>query len=676
MKSGSFAAGPPVVAHGRAVLGDLDAGLEREWLVTNGLGGFAMGSLAGPATRAYHGWLIAATQPPVGRRLLVGGLVERVTAADRTFALDAHEFADGTLDGHGWELQESFLLDGSMPTWRFAIEDQIVERRVWMARGTNTTYVRYRLARGSRPLRLAVSTLATDRDFHAATRAGPTPTVERVANGVVVGWPGDGTSLRILGPDANVTTDGEWWYGFRHRAESARGESDLSDLYLAATHTATLGPNRAWTLILSAEEAPDVDPEAALLDAHSHDADLVRAAGGDRLSPFARQLVIAADAFIVRRDAVAQGADDPLAGGEGRSIVAGYPWFNDWGRDTMIALPGLTLATGRSAEAAAILRAYARWVAEGLLPNDFPSVAGVTREYNTVDAALWYIQAIRAYHEATGDDALRDELLPIVRSIVEAHIAGTRHGIGVDHADGLLRAGETGLALTWMDARIDEWVVTPRMGKPVEINALWYNALVTVGSWLQGTADAGSGQTYMSLAEQVAKSFRKRFWRPELGYLADVVDGPAGDDLTLRPNQVFALSLHFALLEGEQARSTLDSVGRALHTSYGLRTLAPSDPAYVGAYGGDRPTRDTAYHRGTSWAWLMGAYAEAVERVTGDRAAALSILRPFEAHLADAGQGSISEVFDGDAPHRPGGCPAQAWSVAEVLRAWRLLARE
>ena len=329
----------------------------------------------------------------------------------------------------------------------------------------------------------------------------------------------------------------------------------------------TLAPNRPWTLVLSTEDTPEVRGEEALLAAHGHDADVVRAAGGDRLSPFIRQLVIAADAFIVRRDAVAQGESDPLAEGEGRSIVAGYPWFNDWGRDTMIALPGLTLATGRSAEAAAILRAFGRWVVGGLLPNDFPSIAGVTPEYNTVDAALWYIQALRAYHDATGDDALRDELLPVVRAIVEAHIGGTLHGIGVDHADGLLRAGEPGLALTWMDARVDDWVVTARMGKPVEVNALWYNALVTVGSWLQGAADAATGQTYMTLAEQVAKSFRKRFWRPELGYLADVVDGPEGDDLALRPNQVFALSLHFALLEGDQARSALDAVGRALHTS-------------------------------------------------------------------------------------------------------------
>ena len=470
---------------------------------------------------------------------------------------------------------------------------------------------------------------------------------------------------------------GAWWYGFRHREETARGEADLSDLYLAGTHTVTLAPNRPWTLVLSTEDAPEVRGEEALLAAHGHDADVVRAAGGDRLSPFIRQLVIAADAFIVRRDAVAQGESDPLAEGEGRSIVAGYPWFNDWGRDTMIALPGLTLATGRSAEAAAILRAFGRWVVGGLLPNDFPSIAGVTPEYNTVDAALWYIQALRAYHDATGDDALRDELLPVVRAIVEAHIGGTRHGIGVDHADGLLRAGEPGLA-AHLDGRPgrrlgrhrpdgqarrdqrplvqrarDGRVMAPGRGRRRHRTDLHDPRRAGGEVVPQAVLAPGAG---LSRGRRRRAGGRRPRPSPEPG---------------LRP--VAPLR---APRGGPGARRALDAVGRALHTSYGLRTLAPGDAAYIGLYTGDRRARDGAYHQGTSWAWLMGAYAEAIERVTGDRAAALSVLRPFEAHLADAGQGSISEIFDGDAPHLPRGCPAQAWSVAEVLRVWRLLARE
>ena len=666
----------PAVVHGRAILGELDAASRREWLVTNGIGGYAMGTLGGLATRSYHGWLVAATEPPVGRRVVVAGLVERATIGDRTVALDAQEFADGTIEGRGWELQESFVLDGSIPAWRFAIEDAILERRVWLGRGANTTYVQYRLARGDRPVRLAVSALTTDRAFHSLSRAGDPPAVEPIDGGLLVRWPGDQLTLRIQARDGEVATDGGWWLGFRYREETARGEPDLGDLYLAGTHRVTLQPGRSWTLVLSSEPEPDLDAEASLAAARTRDGELIRAAGGERLSPFVRQLVLAADAFIVRRDAVPTGPDDPPADGQGRSIIAGYPWFNDWGRDTMISLPGLTLATGRSVEAAAILRVFGRLVADGLVPNDLPSTRDQTPEYNTVDAALWYVQAVRAYDDATADATLREELLPVLVRIVEAHLAGTRHGIGVDQRDGLLHAGEAGIQLTWMDARLDDWVVTPRMGKPVEINALWYNALVTVGSWLLGTAASATGQHYMTLAEQVATSFRARFWRPALGYLADVVDGPDGDDLTLRPNQVFALSLPFALLEGTAARSTLEAVGRALGTSYGLRTLVPGDPRYVGVYAGDRRARDGAYHQGTAWAWLMGAYAEAIERVTGDRASALSVLRPFEAHLLDAGQGSVSEIFDGDPPHRPRGCPFQAWSVAEVLRVWRLLARE
>jgi predicted glycogen debranching enzyme len=675
----------PAIAFGRAIAGDLASAIRREWLVTNGIGGFASGTLAGIATRRYHGLLIAATEPPVGRRVFVGGLVETVTYRGATVALHAHEFANGTIEGAGFELVESFALEGSVPVWTYAIGDALLERRVWMGRATNTTYVRYRLARGGGPARLAVSALVTDRDIHQLTRgkAGNEPAVEPIDGGVVVhgspavlgGWPSS-ARLRVVASNGSFDPTGAWWWGFRHREETARGQDDVADLYLAGTHSMTLQPGESWTLVLSTEADPDLDGEAALAVVEARDSELLGRAGTQRASGFVRRLVLAADAFIVRRDVAPAGGPEPRSPIEGRSVIAGYPWFNDWGRDTMIALPGLTLATGRPEDGAAVLRAFGRWIADGLLPNDFPSSADARPEYNTVDAALWYVQAVRAHHEATADDNLLDELLPGLRVVVDAHVAGTRHGIGVDHRDGLLAAGEPGIQLTWMDARLDDWVVTPRIGKPVEINALWYNALCTVGPWLIARADAAAGHSYMALAEQVSRSFRARFWRPELGHLADVVDGPDGDDMSLRPNQVFALSLPFALVEGAAARATLEAVGRALLTSYGLRTLSPSDPAYLGRHEGDRRARDGAYHQGPAWAWLMGAYAEAVDRVTGDQAAALSILRPFEAHLADAGIGSISELFDGDAPHRPRGCPAQAWSVAEVLRVWRLLARE
>jgi predicted glycogen debranching enzyme len=340
----------------------------------------------------------------------------------------------------------------------------------------------------------------------------------------------------------------------------------------------------------------------------------------------------------------------------------------------MIALPGLTLSTGRPEDTADILRTFARYVADGLLPNNFPDSAGVIPGYNTVDATLWYVHAIRAYHEATGDDALIDELLPVFVDIAQKHIAGTRYGIHVDPNDGLLYAGEEGVQLTWMDAKIGDWVVTPRRGKPVEINALWYNLLSTLAGFLAARGD-GAAQTYRARAEQARASFRARFFQPERGYLADVVDGPEGDDWTLRPNQIFAISLPEPLLEGIEARRVLDAVGDALLTSYGLRSLDPEHPSYKGTYIGTPAERDSVYHQGPVWTWPIGAYVEAHYRVYGEREAALAHLRPFVDHLRDACLGSVSEILEGEAPHLPRGAVAQAWGVAEVLRVWRLLER-
>jgi predicted glycogen debranching enzyme len=355
-------------------------------------------------------------------------------------------------------------------------------------------------------------------------------------------------------------------------------------------------------------------------------------------------------------------------------VIAGYHWFNDWGRDTMIALPGLTLATGRADEAAAILRAFGRYVRDGLLPNNFHDDGGADPGYNTADAALWHLWAVQAYAEATGDAVLVDDLLPALRAIVDAYARGTRYGIGVDPADGLLRAGAPGLQLTWMDAKVGDWVVTPRVGKAVELNALWHNALRTLVAFLAARGDPAA-EGYAAQAERARASFLARFRAPDRAYLADVVDGPDGDDWALRPNQVFAVSLPFPLLQGADAEPVVEAVGQALLTSYGLRSLSPADPAYRGRYGGGPLERDGAYHQGPVWAWLLGAYAEARYRVYGNRAAALALLRPIADHLRDAGLGTVSEIFEGDAPHRPCGCIAQAWSVAEVLRVWRALAQ-
>jgi 4-alpha-glucanotransferase len=351
---------------------------------------------------------------------------------------------------------------------------------------------------------------------------------------------------------------------------------------------------------------------------------------------------------------------------DGRSVIAGYPWFGDWGRDTMIALPGLTLATGRLDDARKILETFARFVDQGMLPNVFPG-AGATADYNTVDAALWYIEAWRSYIAGSGDDAGLERVFPVLAEIIGWHQRGTRYGIVVDPADGLLRAGEPGVQLTWMDARVGDWVVTPRIGKPVEINALWYNALVTMSGFAERLGKPATA--YAAAAEHARLGFR-RFIKPDGGGLYDVIDGPAGMDPTVRPNQLLAVSLQASPLDSATQRQIVEHCGAALLTSYGLRSLAPGQPGYRDRYQGGVVERDGGYHQGPVWTWLLGHWALAHYRVHGDAAAAQVWLEPLADHLADAGLGQISEIFDGDPPHVPRGAPAQAWSVACVMEAW------
>jgi predicted glycogen debranching enzyme len=388
---------------------------------------------------------------------------------------------------------------------------------------------------------------------------------------------------------------------------------------------------------------------------------VLHAAGAAGEPDWVRQLVLAADQFIVQR-----GETD----GRGRSVIAGNHWFSDWGRDTMIALPGLALATGRHDVARNVLATFGEFVSQGMLPNRFPD-GGELPEYNTVDATLWYVQALDEYFAATGDRTLIAELYPVLLDIVEAHLKGTRYRIHAD-TDGLLYAGETGVQLTWMDAKVGDWVVTPRIGKPVEINALWYRTLVVMASFAAQRGDALAERRFAMLAGNALRSFRRRFWSKEHGYLADVVDGPSAvADYALRPNQLFAVSLDGSLLESEQARAVVDICARELWTPVGLRSLAPREPGYVGRYAGGPRERDGAYHQGTVWAWLLGPFALAHWRVYRDAAAARGYLSGIAPHLREACIGQVSEIFDGDVPHRPEGCVAQAWSVAEVLRAWR-----
>jgi predicted glycogen debranching enzyme len=492
-------------------------------------------------------------------------------------------------------------------------------------------------------------------------------TIEPVAGGLRVTAVPGARPFVILADGAAADVEPEWYYGFRLAREEERGLESLEDHLRAGWLRATLAPGARVTVVLSAEPAPALDGEAAWRRRRQHEEEILRR--WRRAQPEARggpawvqHLALAADQFVVRRAVSGEG--------EGASVIAGYHWFGDWGRDTMIALPGLALTTGRPEVARSILTTFARFVDRGMLPNRFPD-AGEAPEYNTADATLWYVEAIRAYYAATADDGLLKDLFPVLEAIVDFHRRGTRYGIAEDPGDGLLRAGEPGLQLTWMDAKVGDWVVTPRIGKPVEINALWFNALRALAVFADRLGRPV--EPWRKLAARVQGGFA-RFWNERAGYCYDVIDGPAGHDDALRPNQIFAVSLPESPLSPEQQRQVVDVCARHLLTSYGLRSLAPGHPEYRGRYGGGVRERDGAYHQGTVWAWLLGPFALAHLRVHRDSVAAQALLAPMARHLVDYGLGSIAEIFDGDAPFRPGGCIAQAWSVAETLRAWHEIA--
>jgi predicted glycogen debranching enzyme len=443
-------------------------------------------------------------------------------------------------------------------------------------------------------------------------------------------------------------------------------------LFRPALFQRTLSQGETVCLVLTAEPGDPTPADQSLSNERNRQLRLLEELPDQHTPDWIEQLTLAADQFIVKRhesSAAAGSAPHTNASEVSRTVIAGYPWFSDWGRDTMIALPGLTLATRRYDIAADVLRTFARFVDRGMLPNRFPD-AGETAEYNTVDATLWYFVAIDEYVRRSGDHDLVADLYPLLRDIIEWHRRGTRYGIGLDMTDGLLRAGEAGVQLTWMDAKIGDWVVTPRIGKPVEINALWFNALMIMRDLAVTMRDSEGAREFGAAAERAARSFNARFWFESGGYLYDVVDGPDGDDASLRPNQLFAVSLRHALLDNRRARSIVDVCGRELWTPRGMRSLAPSDPRYRGRYAGSPSDRDAVYHQGTVWSWLLGPFALAHYRVHRDAADALALLEGMNDHLREGCVGQISEIFDGDAPFAPRGCFAQAWSVAEILKAW------
>ena len=655
------------IAFGREICGFLEVAEQREWLVTNGIGGYASGTVSGNLTRRYHGYLVAALHPPVGRTQLVAKLEETASYNGVDYPLATNRWASGAVEPKGYLNIEGFRLEGTTPVWRFALADALLEKRIWMRHDENTTYVQYSVLRGSEPVRLAVKALVNYRDFHSSTHAGNWQMkIQSAQQGVQVTAYDGAIPFYLLSADSKFEPRHEWYRDYFLPMERARGLDDHEDHLLAATASLQLAVGKSATFIITTNVAAELD------GARGHAVHVERERnlssqwqtsdpqGASAAPMWIRQLILAADQFVVKRSL----PEEP----DGKSVIAGYHWFGDWGRDTMIALPGLTLTTGRPEIAKKVLLAFAGYVDRGMLPNNFPD-AGGQPEYNTVDAALWYFEAVRQYFEATKDEEAVSQLHPVLTQIINAYWKGTRYNIHVDEADGLLYAGESGVQLTWMDAKVGDWVVTPRIGKPVEVNALWYNALKTMGKLAPIVGK--SAEPFQKMAVMAQKSFAK-FWNLAGGCCYDVIDDPhAGNDASLRPNQIFAVSLPESPLSPEQQKAVVDVCAHHLLTSHGLRSLAQSEPGYQGRYGGGPRERDSAYHQGTVWGWLMGPFVLAHWRVYADRKAAQTFLEPLGMQILSHGLGTLSEIFDGDAPFTPRGCIAQAWTVAEVLRAWR-----
>jgi predicted glycogen debranching enzyme len=648
----------------------------REWLITNGLGGYSSGTVAGVITRRYHGMLVAALPAPLGRLVLLNHLLERVRLDDRRVIWlgDEDEVAGPNAVDRAGHLAE-FRLELGLPVWRYELPAMTIEKRIVMPHGQNTVHISYELVAGEGPVRLSVRPSIQFRGYEAAVNTSLAETYSLSVTGShyeVSGGP-QLPCLRFLvyGERAALTLDEKGVAAVPYDMERMRGYEFIGSMWSPGYFRLDLRRGRIATVVASTESWETMEALAPL-DAEQAERDrrrrLLSIAGCERCEPITAELVLAADQFVITPAGRAEEAARAKASGEEvRTVIAGYHWFTDWGRDTMISLEGLTLSTGRHREAAYILRTFAHYVRDGLIPNMFPDGA---REglYHTADASLWFFHAAHRYAAVTGDTGTLRVLLPSLVEIARHHLAGTRFGIGVDPADGLLKQGAEGYQLTWMDAKVDDWVVTPRRGKAVEVNALWYNALMLLDGWLR---QFGGGEDLQPArhAARARTSFNERFWCAEGGYLYDVIDGATGNDSACRPNQIFSFSLEHPVLDESRWPRVLDVVRERLLTPVGLRSLAPGHPDYKPKYFGDLRARDAAYHQGTVWAWLIGPYLDAWLRVhPGDHQGVRDALAGFRTHLDQACIGSISEIFDAEEPYTPRGCVAQAWSVAEVLR--------
>ena len=638
---------------------DLENGRRMEWLETNGLGGFASSTAIGLNTRRYHGLLMAATDPPVGRMLLLSKLEETLTVDGQRYDLSVNEYP-GVIHPHGYALLKTFGLQ-PFPVFVYQVGSLEIEKRIFMVHGENTAVVEYELRSPEPALDccLEIRPLIAFRDYHSTMHWNDA--IDRSYQGDIGmvslrPYPGC-PALHLAHTHADVWEAGDWYYSLQYSVERDRGLDFEEDLFCPVVFSVPFRAPGLAAIIASTEKRDATRSSVYRKQEVERRAAVMNLTGSN--DSVVRQLALSADQFIVNR-------------GDLHTIIAGYPWFGDWGRDTMVALPGLTLATRRAGIARDILQAFAECTDQGMLPNRFPE-AGQAPEYNTVDATLWFFEAIRQYVESTGDlDFVRHKLYAVLKEIVAWHLQGTRYGIHVD-SEGLLACGQIGVQLTWMDAKVGDWVVTPRMGKPVEIQALWYNALCVLRDLAPRCGDPEFARFLNTAAARAAAGFRRQFWNAGEGCLYDVLHGSEPDS-SLRPNQIIALSLPNRMLDPTQERSVLDTVERELVTPMGLRTLSPRDPHYRPRYEGGVQERDSAYHQGTVWPWLIGPFITAYLNVHGrdaeTKGRARAMLQPLLEHLRATGLNQVSEIADGDPPHTPRGCYAQAWSVAELLRAY------
>ncbi len=650
-----------MLAKDKSTLHNFSEAIQYEWLETNGLGGWASSSVIGCNTRRYHGLLVAATNPPAERMNLVSKLDDTIIINNERFELSCNEYGGGIIHPTGNAYLQCFSKD-LFPEWIYEAGAVQLKKTIAMLHGENTTLIIYEVQKAPSAFTLELLPLISAKDYHALQQSYNNIWWDvKFENGIFRNRPFENApNIFISVPGSRYQHNPCWYKNFNYEAEMYRGLDFEEDLFNHGRIIVDLKERDSIEIIISTEDPAGRDAEELFEIEKQRRKDIIKFCNNETL----QQLSLAADQFIVKRS-------EDL-----KTVIAGYHWFTDWSRDTMISLPGLCLSTRRFEDAKKIITAFAQNISMGMLPNHFQD-NNEPPGYNNVDGTLWYFIAIKKYIDATGDkDFVLNEILPVLKEIIDWHFKGTRYNIHVDN-DGLLYAGEAGLQLTWMDAKIGDWVVTPRMGKPVEIQALWYNALKIFAELLvmnKQSADAASVELAAAKARQ---SFLDTYWYEAGNYLYDNIDENGIADASLRPNQLFALGLVYPIFEdSEKAKIILKTVGEKLYTPVGLRSLSPDDEKYIAVYGGDQYRRDSSYHQGTVWSWLLGPYTDAIMSQPGftgsDGLSGIErvkkIINDFKYHLNEGCIGSVSEIFDGNAPHHPRGCIAQAWSVAELLR--------